>query len=439
MEFKKLLRRFGGEKSGAIAIWAALSMPMVLGISALAFDMNNMYATKAQLQHTADASALAAAIALPDQSTAASIAQSYAQLNMAPATHGNVVNSNDVVTGNWDSASRTFTPSGTPVNAVQVSARRSTQNGNPMATNFANALGFGSVDVSTSSIAVKRDPGLLGTCILALNMTVEEAFHLYGTADVLTNDCDIQVNSNDDEALVATGQTLVKITGVTGQIRVVGEVEEKGPASFDPTPLEGQAPIDDPYEALAFPTVGSCTETNYSKTGDDTPAPGVYCGGMQFTGTGTVTFEGAYIINGGELHVGGNIIADTGSGGVTFFLTGGATVKFIGTADIGLTAPSSGTPHDGFILFGDKSSPPLSSDYHNIRGTSLGGYNGRIYLPLAKVNMGGTANGTLGSSDCTVIVADTFEFGGTPLFEAIGGCSDFPPIPIVGGGAILVN
>ena len=53
--------REGSEQHGAIAIWAAVGMPMILGIGALAFDMNSMYVTKSQLQHTADASAIAAA------------------------------------------------------------------------------------------------------------------------------------------------------------------------------------------------------------------------------------------------------------------------------------------------------------------------------------------------------------------------------------------
>ena len=59
----------------------------------------------------------------------------------------------------------------------------------------------------------------------------------------------------------------------------------------------------------------------------------------------------------------------------------------------------------------------------------MGGYNGYIYLPNAKVLMSGTASGSLGTSDCTVAVADTFKFSGTPNFEAESGCTDF------GGGA----
>ena len=57
-------------------------MPIIFGVGALAFDYNNLYVTKSQLQFTADAAAIAAANALPDRAAAATAAQNYANLNM---------------------------------------------------------------------------------------------------------------------------------------------------------------------------------------------------------------------------------------------------------------------------------------------------------------------------------------------------------------------
>jgi len=64
-----------------------------------------------------------------------------------------------------------------------------------------------------------------------------------------------------------------------------------------------------------------------------------------------------------------------------------------------------------------------------MRGTALGGYNGYIYLPGAALEMTGTATGTAGVTDCTIIVADTVEFSGSVNFEANSACADFggPP------------
>ena len=438
--FRKILSRFSGEESGAIVIWAAISMPMIVGLGALAFDMNNMYVTKAELRHTADAAGIAAVKALPDEDAALAAAQYYANLNMPPAEHGTVVAPGDVVAGNWDYDSRVFTPAGNPVNAVQVSARRDQQNGNPVTTSIAAALGVTSVNISASTIAAQSAGN---ACILALNETAADAFHLNGTAVVRTSYCDIQVNSCNAEAITANGNTLVQIQADTGDINVCGNVVEKGPALFDPTPTEGQPIIADPFQNMAFPTVGACTYTNFSATGDVTLTPGVYCGGIDLTGSGTATFtgggasDGQYIITGGELDIGSQMTAVTDASGVTFFLTGAAaTLKFTGNADIGLAAPTTG-PYAGFIMFGDKNNPPAT--YHKIRGTALGGYNGKIYLPGAKVDMGGNTTGTFGTSDCTVIIADTFDFHGTVDFEVANGCSDFGGGGGAGGVATIVK
>ena len=437
MGFRKFFSRFSGDERGAIAIWAAIGMPMIMGVGALAFDMNNMYVTKAELRYTADAAAIAAAKALPDPAAALAAAQSYASLNMPSSEHGTVVDTGDVETGNWDQASRVFTPAGNPVNAVRVSARRDQQNGNPISTSIAAALGVTSVNISTSTIAAFQPPG--NGCIVALNMTANAAFHLHGTAEVRTSDCDIQVNSSHStQAILASGQTLVQIEATTGEIRVKGGVTENGPALFDPTPTEGEPQIADPFAGIAFPTVGACTYTNNSSTGNVTLTPGVYCGGMSITGNGTATFTaGDYIIKDGPFSVAGTMAVTSGAGGVTFFLTGAtANLNFGGTANIGLAAPTAGD-HASFVFFGDKAAPATNA--HVMRGTVLGGYNGKIYLPGAKVDMGGTANGSLGASDCTIIVADTFEFGGNPIFEGSNACADFGGSGTSGGVATIVK
>ena len=452
MGFNNILRRFRQDENGTIAIWAGISMPMVMGIGALAFDMNSMYVTKAQLQHTADASAIAAAKALPDPSAATGAAQNYAMLNMPSASHGAVVTPGDVAIGNWDPDSRVFTPAGSPANAVRVTARRDQQNGNPMPTSLASALGVSSVDIDASSIAASAGSGAAPACIHALNPTTEDAFLIQGNASVRTSACNIQVNScHATEALKGQGQTIVEIISTGGtQINVCGGLKELGPAYFSPTPNTNTGTqVPDPFASLAKPAASlydgpeDCDFTNFSSTASDvTLTPGVYCGGITLTGNGTATFasgggslpHGLFIIKDGELSVAGTktIVGN----GVTFFMTGAnANVNFGGTADIGITAPTTGD-YAGFIFIGDRDNPATSP--HELRGTAMGGYNGYIYLPEAMMKMIGTANGSLGSSDCTVAVADTFEFIGTPNFEAESGCSDFGGSAAT-GSIVLVN
>lgn len=434
MGFRKIFSRFRRDESGAIVVWVGLSMPMILGIGALAFDMNSMYVTKAQLQYTADAAAMAAAQALPDQSAAATAAQNYAGLNMPAVTHGNVVTSSDVEPGNWDPGTRTFTAGGNPTNAVRVSARRDQQNGNPIHTLLASTLGISSVDISVSSIAAQSSSGLGGACILALNNTAPAAFHLNGTAVVRTSYCNIQVNSCDStEAILASGLTLVEIEANTGDIKVCGEVKEDGPAIISPTPDEDPAHhIADPFASMPFPN-DACDHTTlqtFSGNGGVENIPsGVYCAGLTINGNGTANFEGNYIIKGGPLYVAGTRDVTTGTNGATFFASGAAAqINFEGTADTGLMG-STGGLYASFLFFTDNAAP--STTTHILRGTTLGGYDGKMYFPGAKVTMTGTADPTLGSSDCAILVADTFEFAGTPFFQAADACSSFPG----GGGA----
>ncbi len=74
---------------------------------------------------------------------------------MAVAAHGNVLDPSDVVLGNWNADTHTFTPAGGSicVNAVQVITRRSQANGNPAELFLARILGFYDTDVSAQSVA----------------------------------------------------------------------------------------------------------------------------------------------------------------------------------------------------------------------------------------------------------------------------------------------
>ncbi len=451
MSIRHFASRFPRDESGSTAVWTGLALTVIVGMGALAVDMSGMYATRAQLQHTADASAIAAAQALPDQSAAALAAQTYAAKNMASAEHGTVVAPGDIVAGNWNGDTRTFSPGANPVNAVRVITRRSQTNGNPVSTLFAIALGVSTIDISASAVATKpQGIGAGAGCIIALNPTVSKAFYVQGNGSVRTSNCDIQVNScHSDGALWAQGDTIVQILGVSGSaINVCGDVRQQGPVFFSPVPNEDTGmQVADPFLSVSAPaaslydSAGDCDFTNFSTTGDVDLLPGVYCGGITITGNGTATFHGSggslpnglFIVKDGPLSIAGTtkIVGN----GVTFFMTGaGAYTDFKGTADIGLSAPIGGD-YAGLIFVGDRNNPATTP--HLMRGTALGGYNGYMYFPNATVKMVGTANGTVGSFDCTVVVADIFRFEGTPNFEAAAECSDFSGLST--GTVLLVN
>ena len=149
------LTKFIRDRRGAVAIVVALSLPMIAGFAALGIDMGYIVLLQARLQATADAAGLAAASAAQDNVYySTGVAVEYASKNMTVEGHGYVLDPTDVVLGNWNAGTHTFTPAGagTCVNAVQVTTRRSAANGNPAGLFFGRILGFYNTDISARAV-----------------------------------------------------------------------------------------------------------------------------------------------------------------------------------------------------------------------------------------------------------------------------------------------
>ena len=138
---------------GVVAVITAIMMVVLLGMAAFAIDVGHLYAVRADLQTAADAAALAAAEELPHAGTVIKTARQYGTLNYPEP--GIVVTGSDVVLGSWDTETRTFFPNVSPRNAVQVTARRSAVNANPVELWFAPVLGIDEADVEAIAIAFR--------------------------------------------------------------------------------------------------------------------------------------------------------------------------------------------------------------------------------------------------------------------------------------------
>ncbi|MFQ5784209.1 MAG: TadG family pilus assembly protein [Alphaproteobacteria bacterium] len=146
-------KNFLRDRRGTIAVILALTVPVIFGMAAVAVDIGYMTAMQAQLRATAEATALAAATTLDDPAQAEARALEYAAKNMLPEDHGTVLQSADVVLGNWDADTRAFVPGGAPTNAVQITTRRTADNNNAVELFFASAIGVNSTDVTATAIA----------------------------------------------------------------------------------------------------------------------------------------------------------------------------------------------------------------------------------------------------------------------------------------------
>jgi len=369
---KRVARDLLRDRRGAVAMVVGLTLIVIIGVAALAVDGGSLYALRSQLQATADAAALAGASQLPDETDTATAAVLYAGKNMVAAKHGTVLAASDVVRGRWDEDARTFDVTGTPVNAVRVVTRRAEANGNAAELYFAKVLGFHQMDVNTAAVAWNGGRGA-EFCILSLEPNDAGAVTASGTNNLDLGECGIGVTSTHaSQALKLPGT--VDITA--GLICVGGGASLGGAVSLMPGPEildTGCDPPPDPLAGLPPPPIGPCDfgpDDPYKVSGSGVAVPlllpGVYCGGIEFSGSDLdVTFEpGIYILAGGGMKFSGGLNTYSGDG-LMFYNTDSAgdtfgDIDFSGSSTVDFTAALTG-PYAGILFFQDPSPASVAS------------------------------------------------------------------------------
>lgn len=398
------LARFRRDERGGVAVLMAVGLVMLLGAAAIAIDLSYAYVERNRLQVAADTAALAAANALPDETAARAAALDYAGRNMPTDAHGDVLVESDVDIGNWDDSTRSFTIGATPTNAVRVSTRRDAANGNPLGLFFGRALGIASLDLSASAVAGGTRRPL---CLLALDPLAEGALAMGGSAGVVANGCDVQVNSESEEALTAEGSAALE----ADRICVHGGYDQEGSSGITPAPATGCPAVADPLEWLQAPADGLCDHSGASFSDHSGGlGPGVYCGGLSIDGASNVTLSpGIYVIKGGNLRISDSSVV-TGDY-VGFYLTDGALIDFGGAASISLKAPSDGEMA-GVLIFQDRN----ENGTHVFDSSAITRLEGTVYLP-GGVLRGQGSSPIGGASAFSIYIARRFELGAGGGFD----------------------
>ncbi|MGI9503525.1 MAG: pilus assembly protein TadG-related protein, partial [Geminicoccaceae bacterium] len=147
---------------------AAVIIAVVSG-AALSVDLARAYALRQQLQLTADAAALAAAVNLPDMAAVRAAAYRYAERNMPG--YADVITAEGIRFGRWNPDSREIEGDEPVPSAVLVKTSLTAAKGNGIGTFFASLLSQGDLDIATGAVAGKRSP----MCILALEPEKRDA------------------------------------------------------------------------------------------------------------------------------------------------------------------------------------------------------------------------------------------------------------------------
>ena len=152
------IRRFLQDEGGGYTILGIFWFMLFVGIGGLAVDVTDGFRVQTIMQATADASAHAGVIDLPDKDAAVATALAYAEDNMPAAVHGTVLVAEDVEIGVWNPSGRTFTPDASPPNAVKVTLRRTTASGNSVPVNFLRIIGLQEWNIAVHAVAIYAPP-----------------------------------------------------------------------------------------------------------------------------------------------------------------------------------------------------------------------------------------------------------------------------------------
>ncbi len=411
---RKMLR-FANDDRGVVAVlFAASLIPVILGVGA-AIDFGRALTVKSQLQTIVDAAALAgASVDVKNKgSTEAAAHRMKRAEGLFDLNKLQVTIAHDV--------SRQAVPS------EQSMLVRATATVPATFTSIIRPK----IEITVTARATYSSGMAAPLCMLSLNKTVDEAFKVYGTADIIAPECAVQSHSTSPVGMVSGGSATATATHFCSAGKHSG-------SGFSPKVEDDCTPVEDPmlgkYEPAALAASGinvsaGCNHTSAlrHRSGttiyDASTTGGVYvfCGGIQVSSGATVEFEpGVYVLyNYIGFGSGSNVIA---SSGVTFYLghpsmmpgtnLNQGRMDVQGGANLHLVAPTTG-PLAGMAIvqpYAD-SSKSGSIATNTIIGGGVINVVGSIYTPQSKLRI--TGNGTINdTSDYFSVIADIIEVEG---------------------------
>jgi hypothetical protein len=392
---------FQKQKGTVIALFA-LMLPVFIGGVGLAIDGGAMYEQNRRMQTAADAAALSAAheVRLEHAGTYEAAALDGAELNgFARSDVTGIDVRNPPTTGAYKGKA----------DYVEVVVSH------PQPLFFMSLF-----KDSPDTIRARAVAGLAPSdvCMLVKNKTAANALDVGGNATLRLEDCGIVVNSSHSKAASATGSSIVDASSVS----VVGGTTG---SNFNPDPVTGIDPMDDPLAGFVMPPPGACTFTSKQIIMTSTTLnPGAYCGGIELRSQAKVTFNpGVYYLVGGGLNA--NAGAALNGNGVTFVNTENKPtyaydrIWINGGAAIDLSAPTSGT-WKGILFYQD---PKVTTTKQNVfNGGADMKLTGIVYFPTTSTKFSGDF-GT--DANKLLLIGDKVEFTGNTTFKALP--NDFLP------------
>lgn len=401
---------FVKDTSGNIAIMAAILLPAIVAVSAVAIDYSSTSNSNSKLQQAADNSAIASAreMVLPNASaeTIQAVAENYVAANLASSK------------GFFSTKPTVLASVDKELGTVKISITGIKQNA------FGGFLQPETTTLNVSAVA-RSLSGSHKTCVIVLEKNNASALEMKNSSQLVAKGCHVQSNSVATNGITLKNSSKLTASSIctSGGISMQGGLTSVNVITDCPT-------IDDPLAYKIPPSVGSCDHTNLTFSGDDNALldPGVYCGGLLISDNAVVDLRpGTYIFKDGPLKVAGNS-EFTGKNVGLFFLGDESGLNITKLATVELTAPKSGAMA-GLLMFSDRGNTPAQAFKISSNFTRV--LLGTIYLPNAKlwINSGNIVGD---KSAYTVIVARQFWTSGTPDI-VINSNYDSTDIPVPDG------
>ncbi|TNC72972.1 pilus assembly protein TadG-related protein [Rubellimicrobium roseum] len=157
------LRCFLRSEDGGMTFLGLFMTVTLMVMAGLAIDTSRLQARAVQMQAAADSAAFAAMLArgFASERVSTAAAVSSAQANMPPSRFGRALAASDVVWGNWDPETQTFTPQAGASGAVRVTVRQSESSLNAVSTSFLTLVGLESFDATRVAVVMGENKACL--------------------------------------------------------------------------------------------------------------------------------------------------------------------------------------------------------------------------------------------------------------------------------------
>ena len=196
---RRSARAFAADERAAATVFSLLLFMSLVMMGGLAVDVTNAITMRKELQVTSDAVAHAALVTRELQSEADSKTKAIAvaKLNMPDGQFGNVVTANDIVFGTWNPANTTFTPVSGSREAVMVTARQDSTNGNPLATFMLGLIGLDDWNVSAVTVYTSNGNSCISEGFVGQDVVDLQSNNFYGDGFCVHSNTGVKVSSGN--------------------------------------------------------------------------------------------------------------------------------------------------------------------------------------------------------------------------------------------------